>query len=213
MTENQDYIYQSIVLQIRMGFFSMEEISESILEEVEDNGFEEEISEEWINSAIETEFQKLRTESDEWEISTATNRLRKAFDELCQLKIIALHHAGYTTSNGESEVVEVETQLREKGILSDGYCFYHGQDLARAIDPEQHTLFIAFQKINNKDDEVTIGVGKRVVQILEKHGFKVKWDGTANTKIEIPDFYWQKIYNERDEDLLDYSRLIDLMIK
>jgi len=213
MTEDQEYIYQSIVSQIRMGFFSMEQIKEHIMEEVEDNGFEDEISEEWIDSAIKTEFEKLKIESGAWEIATQTDKLIHAFDELCGLNIIALHNAGYTTSDGESEVVEVEVELRENGIQSDGYCFYHQQDLERAIDPEQSMLLIAFQKINNEDDAVTIAVGKVVVQILRKHGLEVVWDETVNKKIELPGFKWQKIYNEYYEDLLDYSRVVSLMTK
>lgn len=212
MTENQEFIYQSIVSQIRMGFFSPEEIIENILEEVEDNGFEDEITEDWIDSSIETEFEKREIERAKWASPTQTEKLIQAFDELCALNIIALHNAGYTTSDGESEVIEVETELRENGVQSDGYCFYHQQDLERAIDPESPSLYIAFQKVNNSSDEVTIGVGTLVVQILKKHGLDVVWDETVNSKIELPGFAWQKIYNEEDEDLLDYSRVVDLIL-
>lgn len=212
MTENQEFIYQSIFSQIRMGFFSPEDIIENVLEEVEDNGFEDEITEEWIESTIESEFEKLQIESEQWERPTQTERLTQAFDELCTLNIIALHNAGYTTSDGEDEVIEVESELRENGVQSDGYCFYHQQDLERAIDPEAPSLYIAFQKVNNNTDEVTIGVGKQVVQILKNHGFDVVWDETVNRKIELPGFAWQKIYTEDADDLLDYSRVVDIIL-
>ena len=41
MTEDQEFIYQSIVSQMRLGFLSNEEITDNIIEEVEDNEFEE----------------------------------------------------------------------------------------------------------------------------------------------------------------------------
>jgi hypothetical protein len=213
MTENQEFIYESIVSQVRMGFLPVEEIKEIVLEQVEDNEFEDEISEEWVNSRVDSEFEKLKGESKSWTGPTDTDKLVKAFDELCTLKIIALHNAGYTTSDGEEEVIAVEEALRESGVKSVGYCFYHEQDLERAIDPKQNNLLIAFQKVDNNDDKVTLEVGKLVAQTLKKNGFEVKWNETVNKKIEILNFRWRKIYNEGDDDLLDYNRVLDIMIK
>ena len=47
MTENKEFIFESIFNQVRMGFLSISEIKENIIEEIEDNEFEKEISEEW----------------------------------------------------------------------------------------------------------------------------------------------------------------------
>lgn len=211
MTENEQFIYDSIVSQIRMGFWPVDIIKEVVIEQVEDNEFEDEISEEWVNKLVDVEFEKLTLESKSWDKPTDTDKLINAFDELCSLNIIALHNAGYTTSEGEEEVVAVEIELRKRGIVSDGYCFYHAQDLERAIDPESKSLLIAFQKIDNSDKEVTLKVGKQVVEILEKNGITVKWNGNVNEKIEIPNFTWRKIYNEQSDDLLDYSRVVNIM--
>lgn len=211
MTENEEFIYESIVSQIRMGFLPVDLIKELVMEEVEDNEFNEEISEEWVNSTVDSEFTKLTEESKNWKKPTDTDKLIAAFDELCALKIIALHNAGYTTSDGEEEVVEVEMELRESGITSEGYCFYHEQDLQRAIDPDQNKLAIAFQKINNSDKEVTAKVGNIVADVLKKNGLNVNWNGDVNKKIELLNFAWQKLYKEEDNDLLDYDSVIDKM--
>ena len=149
MTENEAFIYESIENQVRMGFLSLEEIKDNILEEIEDNEFENEISEDWAINQIETEWQSRFDESKTWEHPTDTDRLITAFDDLCDNNIIALHNAGYTTSDGEYEVVEVERELRKHNIVSDGYCFYHEQDLSRAIAKEDPSLYIAFQKVDN----------------------------------------------------------------
>ncbi len=211
MTENQEFIYESIVSQVRMGFLPIDEIKDNIIEEIEDNGFEDEISEEWANEQIDNEWENLISESKNWKSPTDTERLTEAFDVLCDQNIIALHNAGFETSDGEYEVVEVERALRENGKMSDGYCFYHEQDLARAISKDNPSLYIAFQKINNEDDKISIEVGKKVVEVLKHHGFAVDWNESANTKILIPNFKWQRIYDENNRDLQDYNDVIERM--
>jgi hypothetical protein len=213
MTEDQQYIYDSLVNQIKMGFSPIDEIKEMTWEQVEDEGLEDDISEKWVNTTITTEFKKHQEASKNWKTPTDTERLIKAFNELSEAKIIALHNAGYTTSDGEYEVVEVEVELRKHQIQSDGYCFYHEQDLERAIDPECRNLMIAFQKIDNSDDTVTIAVGNKVAEKLKDNGFEVIWDGTAQTKIEIPNFDWEKIYKDSDEDFLNHNRVLQFMVK
>ncbi|AWK06737.1 hypothetical protein HYN56_21895 [Flavobacterium crocinum] len=213
MTEDEEFIYESIFNQVRMGFLSVDDIKDNIMEEIEDNEFEEEISEAWAFEKIDEEYQKLLAESKQWKSPTDTERLIIAFDELCDQNIVALHNAGYTTSDGEYEVVEVERELRENGVTSNGYCFYHEQDLARAIDPENPSLYIAFQKVDNSDPATTIEVGKKVAEVLRNNGFEVKWEETASRKIEIPNFRWQQIYNEDSRDLQDYGEVVERMIE
>ena len=213
MTENEEFIYESIFNQVRMGFLSIDDIKENIIEEIEDNEFEDEISEAWAFEKIDEEYQKLLEESKQWKSPTDTEKLIKAFDELCDQNIIALHNAGYTTSDGEYEVVEVERELQENGIVSEGYCFYHEQDLARAVSKYDPSLYIAFQKVDNSDEETTVKVGNKVAEVLKNNGFEINWDGSAKRKIEIPGFRWQQVYDENGRDLQDYGEVIDRMIQ
>ncbi|HEY1192791.1 DUF6891 domain-containing protein [Flavobacterium sp.] len=211
MTENEEFIYESIFNQVRMGFLSIDDIKENIMEEIEDNEFEDEISEAWAFEKIDEEYQKLLEESKNWESPTDTEKLINAFDDLCDQNIIALHNAGYTTSDGEYEVVEVERDLRNSGVESDGYCFYHEQDLARAVMQDDPSLFIAFQKVDNSDEATTIEVGNKVAKVLRNNGLEVKWDGSAKRKLEIPGFRWKQIYDEDGRDLQDYSEVVERM--
>ncbi len=213
MTENEEFICESIFNQVRMGFLSISEIKENIIEEIEDNGFEEEISKNWAFEKIEQEFKKIIEESKSWKSPTDSEKLIAAFDELCEQNIIALHNSGYTTSDGEYEVVEVERTLHENQIISDGYCFYHEQDLSRAITPENSSLYIAFQKVNNSDDEVTLKVGKKVVKILTDKGLEIDWNEDVNSKILIPNFRWQYLYDDKNRDLQDYNKVAEMIIK
>ncbi|HAD78280.1 MAG TPA: hypothetical protein DCF99_01015, partial [Flavobacteriaceae bacterium] len=187
-------------------------IKDNILDEIEDNEFENEISEDWATQHIEAEWQSRLNETKTWKSPTDTDRLIAAFDELCDQNIIALHNAGYTTSDGEYEVVDVERKLRDNGVVSDGYCFYHEQDLSRAIAKEDPSLYIAFQKVDNEDDDVTIAVGKKVVEVLKKHQFEVDWNESPTSKILIPNFKWELFYDENNLDLLDYEAVAKRMI-
>ncbi|MEM8891922.1 MAG: hypothetical protein AAGD28_28340 [Bacteroidota bacterium] len=213
MTENEGFIYESIFNQVRMGFLSISEIKENIVEEIEDNGFEAEISGQWALEHVEREVKKLWEDSKNWKQPTDTQRLNEAFDELCKQNIIALHKAGFTTSEGEYEVVEVERSLREHQVISDGYCFYHEQDLSRAITPENPSLYLAYQKVDNSDEKVTLEVGKKVAKVLRDKGFEVAWDEDVGQKILIPNFSWQYLYDDKNRDLEDYQQVAEMIIK
>ena len=119
MTENEAFIFESIENQVGMGFLSLDEIKNNILEEIEDNELENEIQEEWANKHIETEWQNRLEESKVWKNPTDTDRLVDVFNNLSDDNIIAIHNAGYTTSDGEYKVLEVERSLRDNQIVSD----------------------------------------------------------------------------------------------
>ena len=208
MSDHEADIRESIFNQVRMGFLSLDDIQENILEEIQDNECDDELSEDWAIQAIEAEQAAVLAESKTWQSPSDVDRLMAAFDELCAQNIIALHCAGYTTDDGEYEVAEVERALREQGVVSDGYCFYHEQDLARALDRHHPVLLIAFQKIDNQDEAVTVAVGEWVTQVLKKHGLTVDWNGSAQRKIELPGFRWQRLDNA---DLLDYDAVVQKM--
>src|SRR5690606_13080029 len=123
MSEDQQFIFDSIYTQVRSGFYSLEEIQTNIIEEIEDNGFEDEISEEWAYEHIDKVYQELLKESDSWDEITQTQRLIDAFDELASSKIIAIHYPGYTIEDGEYEVNEIERTLIDNDQKSEGYCF------------------------------------------------------------------------------------------
>ena len=70
-----------------------------------------------------------------------------------------------------------------------GYCFYHEQDLARAVDG--FGLGVAFGDLAGTDSGKR-EVGQLVKAELERHGFVVKWDGNPDIKIDIPQIVWQR---------------------
>mgnify|MGYP001499104366 CR=1 FL=1 len=112
--------------------------------------------------------------------------------------------------DGEYEVIEVERTLNDNNEKSEGYCFYHGQDLERAVRGDG--LNISFQKINNESDVVSKEIAKKIVAVLEKHDLKGDWNGKAWSKILLPEFKWQRIYDEDDRDLLNYNYVVDAIL-
>ncbi|CAA9198634.1 DUF6892 domain-containing protein [Flavobacterium collinsii] len=205
--EDEQYIFELISQNIKRGFLSKEELKEIIDDLVLEEELEEQISSDWIYSVIESEFEKLIYESKFWSHPTANEKLERVFDKLrTDYKFIALHDAGYTVEEGEEAVLEEEINLiKNKGYCSEGYCFYQEQDSQRAI--ESGILPIAFQKLNNEDEEITLQIGCLVYAKLKEEGFKVNWNGNALSRIEIINFNWQKVY-EKPRAIEEKPRII-----
>jgi len=106
MSEDQQFIFDSIYTQVRSGFYSLEDIQNNIIEEIEDNGFEDEISEDWAYEQIDRVNEELLKESESWGENTQTTRLIAAFDELAESKIIALHYTGFTNDTGNMKLLK-----------------------------------------------------------------------------------------------------------
>lgn len=119
---------------------------------------------------------------------TDCDRLDEAFQALEGRGILALQNAGYTMSDGHDDAREV--LIHEPGRYQ-GYCFYHGQDLERAV--EGRGLMIAFGHAEG-DVPDKVKVGLAVKEELERVGFATEWDGTADRRINVPGIRWERRY-------------------
>lgn len=211
MTENEKYLYDHFLLSIKSGFESLDDIIDGVVEAVEDEGWENEISEEWIRDTFTKAYAKHENESKVWQHPTDTDKLHDVFDKLYQEKIVALHNAGYTQSDAIYDVQDVWQDLEDEGIKPVGYCYYHGQDLERVI--ESGTLSIGFYGEKEKNDKEAIVIGHKIVNLLKEKGFSVSWDGSASKRIEIKDFNWQNVFTSDDDvdEKWGYDRIFDLM--
>jgi hypothetical protein len=118
---------------------------------------------------------------------TDCDRLDQAFAAMNASGIIALHNAGMTMSDGISDVAEVLHQSNRAKIR--GYCFYHGQDLERAVEGAGLTL--AFGDLDD-DSAAKARIGNEVKKVLECHGFALEWNGDPEKRIEIPGIDWKR---------------------
>lgn len=211
MTENEKYIYDAFMNSIKSGFNSLEEVVDETIEMVEDEGWETEITEDWIRENITREYNKYLAATKTWQHPTDCDRLLTVFDQLSKEKIVALHCAGYTQDDAIFDVKEVWEDLEDMDIHPIGYCFYHQQDMERAI--AENRLLIGFYGKKEKNDKDAIMIGNMVVNALRNAGFEVKWDNTTSKRIEVKPFIWHNTYISDDdvEEKWGYDRVIKLM--
>src|SRR5262245_62163301 len=121
---------------------------------------------------------------------TGPDRLDSVFASLNGRWIIALQNAGYTQSDGYDDVRQSYHERSDRDRVI-GYCFYHGQDLERAVHGEG--LYLAFGPMDAKKEK-TEGprIGAMIVEELTRAGFAVRWDGTFDQRISIPAIDWKR---------------------
>ena len=192
--ELKEEILAQILLDVRFGC----ETAEELLEELSDMFYaEDDLDTTWIERQIQVHMQAHKDASADWSHQTDTERLIMVFDDLALEKIICVHRAGYTRQDGADICNEQIAILKSKGIQADGYCFYHDQDLARAIEPATGNLMLGYESADGHTVNTT-QVGIRIVEKLRQHGFPVQWNGSPDERILIPEFYWQKIPDDQD---------------
>ncbi|MGJ8593314.1 MAG: DUF6891 domain-containing protein [Aquaticitalea sp.] len=190
---------------VLFGFEDGDDLLESISEMFYD---ETDFDEIWLKREIDIRLKNHQKESLNWEKPTDFERLVKSFDELNKNKIVSLHRAGYTKSDGEEDCSEIIDELKAIGITTKGYCYYHTQDLERAIG-EEKMLFIGFDSYN-RDAELAKNVAEKIISVLNTNGFKTRWNGSIDTRIEILNIDWKKAVDNID---YNYSRVFDIMKK
>lgn len=183
-----DYAISEIRRLVWSGFYDVEEVQEILLDEIFQPG---ELDEAWAASAIKAEFMRKKEVEGAWPLMTDCDRLDSAFDELNDNGIIALQNAGYDQDQGIEEVTEVYHEQGGADSPVEGYCFYHGQDLERAVDGEG--LLLTFGDIQG-DDGRGVDIGHRIVETLARHGLAVSWSGTIDERIELPEIEWRRRY-------------------
>ncbi|GAB4161528.1 MAG: hypothetical protein Tsb0033_19130 [Winogradskyella sp.] len=203
--EIKDEAIEQLEKDVLMGFENAVDLQETISEMFYD---EEDFDQKWLKQEIEKRLERHQTESLNWEKPTDFDRLVKSFDELNKEKIVSLHKAGYTRQDGEEDCAEIIDELNSIGIKVKGYCFYHTQDLERAIGTEKN-LFLAFDSYN-REDELAKEVANKIIDILRKNGFNVNWNGSLETRIEISNINWKKTVDNTD---YNYSRVFEIMEK
>lgn len=182
MTEDEQYIADSIHLWVWSGYYTVEEMHEMV-----DDILEGDCDEAMLKALIEPELQRKREAQQGWAQQTDCDRLDAVFYQLHEEGICALGNAGYTMSDGFTEVAEAVHEAPEGHY--HGYCFYHGQDVERSI--QEGGLMLAFGALND-DSADALKVAKRLVEVLEAAGFRVQWDGTTQQRIDIAGFHWQR---------------------
>ena len=185
MTETEEDIADCVTTWVWAGFYEPEEIREMM-----DDILESDCNVARLEAVLAEQVELKAAAESSWPAETDCDRLDRAFVHLHDEGICALSNAGYTMSDGRSEVAEAVAQAPEGKY--DGYCFYHEQDVERAIKGQE--LMIAFGDMQHEETR-DCAVGRRVVNALTCAGFRVVWDGSHKTRISIPDFDWKRRYS------------------
>ncbi len=184
LNESDEFILDTVRHCVWSGFYNFDEIQAVI-----DDIIEVDANETLVRSSVAKELAKKREEEKTWPEVTDCDRLDQAFEAMNLRGIIALQNTGQTMSDGLEDVAEALEECEEGGAY--GYCFYHGQDLERAL--EGGGLFLAFGDLNN-EEEASLTIAEAVKACLEVQGFVIEWDGDANSRLGIPEFDWKRRY-------------------
>ncbi|MFY2558947.1 DUF6891 domain-containing protein [Corallococcus terminator] len=132
-----------------------------------------------------------REEEKTWPEVLEADRVEAAFASLKRAGIVAEMGATDTQSGGWSLVRELAAELRAKGKKPWGAAFFHEQDLDGAFEGE--AMCISFGTLDQERSVQDLDVAQAVVKALRKHGFEPRWNGTADSRIELlPAFVWRR---------------------
>ncbi|MDV3351843.1 hypothetical protein D0962_08975 [Leptolyngbyaceae cyanobacterium CCMR0082] len=178
---------QEIAALVRSGFYRKNRLMDIFCEEMYAPG---DLEPDEVSAAIDVEFETWEAEKQTWPEVTDCDRLDSAFAAINERGIIALQNAGYTQSDGYEDFLDAyENHPNKSSVL--GYCFYHGQDLERAV--YGGGLYFAFGPVDPTEEE-TKGpeIGNVIREELERVGLKVDWDGTFAKRLGVPKLEWQR---------------------
>ncbi len=182
MADSNEYVADSIRTWVWSGFYTPEEMDEMV-----DDIIDDDCDVPALKALILPEWQRKLDAERDWPEVTACERLDAVFYDLHEEGICALSNAGYTLSDGFTEVAEAIHQAPNDHY--HGFCFYHGQDVERAVEGE--ALLIAFGAIDD-DPAQSLKVGHRLCSVLKAAGFEVFWNETVEQRVEIHNFNWQR---------------------
>lgn len=144
----------------------------------------------WLRKTIRAEFRKKSEAEKGWPKVTSFDRLDAVFPALEEQGILTRHRCGLTIQDG---AYVVDTLSKEAGGKKSGYvgcCFYHLQDMESAMGTALG-LYLAFGSYP-PSKKGAVKVGQVIREAFEAAGFTVDWDGTADTRLLLKGFQWQR---------------------
>jgi len=182
LTDIDQYILDAIKSHVWSGFYTPEDVQQVI-----DDLLEEGADEPMLRAAVLPEFEKKALAEQAWPAENDCDKLDAAFESLEEQGILALHNAGYTMSDGHEDAAAIIQESGPEQFI--GYCFYHGQDVERALTGGG--LLIAFDHVHGEVPE-KVSIGRAVQAALAAQGLATEWNGDPETRINLPDFDWKR---------------------
>lgn len=170
---------------VRAGVATRAEMLEILVDEL---GAESDADGARVAADLDRQIARKAIEERSWPAVLDTDRLDRAFDALEGLRVVCLHDAGYTQSDGYGDAEERRDEEGGDESGFDAYCFYHRQDVEGALDGRG--LYIAFGSFRTQKGDVK--VGRKVEHQLATAGLRVVWDDSPDTRLHIPDFDFRR---------------------
>lgn len=171
---------------VQSGFYNDQDVREIIEQEMFAPG---EIQPDWLADEVAKAFNARNADEQTWPAETDCDRLDDLFAKLEDEHLVALQNAGLTQADGVSDAVEeyMEAGGEESGLR--GYCFYHAQDLCHAI--ESGDLYLTFGDFD-ENEASAFNIARLVQRQAQAMGFKVIWDESIETRIQLTGLKWQR---------------------
>jgi hypothetical protein len=187
------HLSEQLRIDVRSGFYDEDEIlertRERIQDEVDDAGGA-------LDRELTAEARRLiaeqRAVEATWTSPTTNDAIDRAFAELDAAGIVTLQNAGYTMSDGWSDVNDIASDRADEGATPRGATFYHGQDLERGVDGQGLMLAFGSYAGGEEHEQASLAVAREICDVLARHGVKATWKGTIGARIAIEPFDWRK---------------------
>ncbi|WP_146201404.1 DUF6891 domain-containing protein [Leucothrix arctica] len=172
---------------VRSGFYTKQELLDMFCNEICESC---NVVPEDVSTIIDSDMESIKAEKTTWPAVTDCDRLDLAFSVLNSVGMISLQNAGCTQSDAYGDIQDLYNKHPNQDSVI-GYCFYHRQDLERAV--RGMGLYVAFGPMDAKlEDTEGPKIGEVIRETLEKQGLEVEWDGTFNTRMLLPTITWKK---------------------
>jgi len=187
--ELRAYLREQVEVAVVGGYKNDKEVLTSI-EELATHELRDSAEVEQLLEYARRRLEEHRVEEASWTEPTMNDALDRAFEELNRQGILALQDAGYTLSDGWAEVKDAAANGSEP---MRGATFFHGQDIERGVLGVGLMLaFGAFEDDPKRHDEASLAIAREVRETLVRHGIETEWNGSVETRIQIPPFEWRK---------------------
>jgi hypothetical protein len=161
--------------QVAAAFDDADEIVECLCEIYSDDAPEEEVRPVAERATAEAVREHLAAEKT-WPIPTDCDRLDRAFAALEKAGVVARQNWTCCQTCGHAEI---GAELADDSI---GYTFYHQQDTESAV--EGYGICLAYGATSDAPG-ATAAIARRVVEVLEREGLRVDWNGSTDRRIEV----------------------------
>jgi hypothetical protein len=173
---------EAVHAMLRSGFYRLDEIEEffyDIAEDDPESGLNPSTVTKEVKGFHAIHLESLLDESRTWERPTDNEKLEAAFDDLNKHGIRSIQNYRFEAS----DCGELYAEIRGDAQWS-GYCFYHNQDLVRAVC--HGDLMIRFSESkDNPTEEGNKRIAKEIIRTMNTHGLSPEWDGDPERTIGL----------------------------